>query len=147
MGFSCFFIPLVSQFKVGPGLDVSSTHGPVIHSRAMNKVQSHIDDAISKGAKLALGGHALPELGPNFYAPTVLVDVPLTGTLMDSEETFGPVAGLMRFSSEEQLLERANDTQYGLAGYFFTKDVGRAFRVAEELECGMVGVSAFFSSF
>lgn len=85
----------------------------------MAKVQKHVEDAVSKGAKIAIGGKPLTELGPHFFAPTVLLDVPLRGTLMESEETFGPVAGLMKFSTEEELIERANDTPYGLAGCEF----------------------------
>lgn len=106
----------VAAFKLGHPLDAGVTHGPVIHARAMAKTAKHVEDAVSKGATVALGGKALPELGPHFYAPTVLLNVPAQGTLMESEETFGPVAGLMKFKTEEELIERANDTPFGLAG-------------------------------
>ncbi|KAL7417791.1 succinate-semialdehyde dehydrogenase mitochondrial precursor [Mrakia frigida] len=140
--FTALLVKKVAAFTLGSPLSASTTHGPLIHARSLAKVDLHVQDALSHGAKLLLGGHALPEHGPNFYAPTILGDVPTKGgLLMHKDETFGPVAGLMKFETEEELLELGNDTEFGLAGYFYTKDLARAFRVAEELECGMVGVN------
>ncbi|OAX84171.1 hypothetical protein ACJ72_01446 [Emergomyces africanus] len=116
------------------------THGPVIHSRAVDKVAEHVLDATSKGATIVAGGQKVPDLGSNFFQPTVL-----TGMTKDmklaSEETFGPVAGLFAFETEKEVVDLANKAEVGLAGYFYSKDVGRVFRVAEALEVGMVGVN------
>ncbi|KIV94667.1 hypothetical protein PV10_02411 [Exophiala mesophila] len=134
------FAEKVKGFKVGHGFDSGVTHGPVIHSRAIEKVESHVKDATSKGAKLLVGGQRLPDLGDNFFAPTVL-----TGATKDmaiaSEETFGPVAGIFPFDTEKEVVAWANAAEVGLAGYFFSRDVGRIYRVAEALEVGMVGVN------
>ena len=99
-----------------------------------------MDDALRKGATLLVGGGRVPALGPNFYAPTLLGDA-TTDMHIFREETFGPVAPLFRFDSEEDAVRMANDTPYGLAAYFFTRDLGRAWRVSEALEYGMVGVN------
>lgn len=134
------FVDKARGFKLGPGFAEGITHGPVIHSRAVAKVDQHVRDAESKGAKIILGGKKASELGENFYYPTVL-----TGMTKDmqlaSEETFGPVAGLFPFETEEEVVELANRAEVGLAGYFFAGDVKRIFRVAEALEVGMVGVN------
>lgn len=116
-----------------------STHGPLIHDRAVEKVQRHVDDALAKGAQLVHGGKRLPGAG-SFFAPTVLSDVP-ADALVNQEETFGPLAALTRFETEEEVIKLANDTPVGLAGYFFSRDVGRVWRVAEALEVGMVGTN------
>jgi len=129
----------VSAFKVGNGLESDTTHGPLIHDRAIEKVQRHIDDAVSKGAQVLVGGQRLPGRG-TFFAPTVLADVPQSA-LINQEETFGPLAAITRFETEEEVVRLANDTPVGLAGYFYSRDVGRAWRVAEALEVGMVGVN------
>ncbi|KAI0355516.1 succinic semialdehyde dehydrogenase [Trametes cingulata] len=129
----------VAAFKVGNGLDKDTTHGPLIHDRAIEKVQRHVEDALSKGAQLVHGGKRLPGPG-SFFAPTVLSDVP-PDALVNQEETFGPLAALTRFETEEEVVRMANDTPVGLAGYFFSRDVGRVWRVAEALEVGMVGTN------
>lgn len=105
----------------------------------MAKVARHVDDAVSKGAQILVGGTRL-DIGGSFFAPTVLSDVP-AGTLIGDEETFGPLAALTKFETEEEVIRLANDTDVGLAGYFYSRDVGRAWRVAEALEVGMVGVN------
>jgi len=138
--FATKFAAKVREFSVGNGFDSSVTHGPLIHQRAMDKVDQHVRDAESKGAKIVVGGHKLPSLGPNFFEPTVLTGM-TTDMAMASEETFGPVAGLFPFDTEEEVVRIANSTTVGLAGYFFSKDFHRAHRVAERLEVGMVGVN------
>lgn len=138
--FSTKFVAEVKKMKLGHGLDPSTTHGPLIHDRAVEKVQSHIKDAVSKGAKILAGGSPVPALGPNFHELTILGDVP-KDALVSKDETFGPLAPLIKFSTEEEVLELANDTEFGLAGYFFSKDYARVFRVGEALETGMVGAN------
>jgi succinate-semialdehyde dehydrogenase/glutarate-semialdehyde dehydrogenase len=125
--------------KVGNGMDDGVVQGPLINEDAVLKVEEHIADAVSKGARVAAGGkrHAL---GGSFFEPTVLADVP-RHALIFSEETFGPVAPLFRFETEEEAIALANDTPFGLASYVFARDVGRIFRVVEQLEFGMVGVN------
>ena len=134
------FAEKVRAFKVGSGFEEGTTHGPLIHDRAVSKVDAHVRDAERKGAKVTVGGQKMPDLGDNFFQPTVL-----TGMHMDMqlaiEETFGPVAGLFPFNSEKDVVEMANKAEVGLAGYFFSRDVQRIFRVAEALEVGMVGVN------
>ncbi|KAI9171722.1 Glutarate-semialdehyde dehydrogenase [Paramyrothecium foliicola] len=134
------FADKVKGFKVGKGFDEGTTHGPLIHERAVAKAQSHIDDAQKKGGKVLVGGQKLPDLGSNFLAPTVIRD--MTGDMaLASEETFGPVAGLFPFKTEKEVVDLANRAEVGLAGYFFSRDVERIYRVAESLEVGMVGVN------
>ena len=119
-----------------PGTD-TSTHGPLIHARAADKVESHIKDAVAKGAKLLIGG----ERGEgSFFQPTVLSGITPDARVLQ-EETFGPLAALVEFESEAEVLQAANDTSVGLAGYFFSRDIGRIYRVAEGLQVGMVGVN------
>ncbi|KAJ9210249.1 hypothetical protein DTO166G4_8177 [Paecilomyces variotii] len=134
------FAAKVRQFTMGGGFAEGITHGPVIHGRAIDKVAEHVKDAESKGAKVVVGGKPATDLGPNFYQLTVL-----TGMTKDmkiaSEETFGPVAGLFPFETEQEVVELANNTDVGLAGYFFSSNVKRIFRVAEALEVGMIGVN------
>jgi succinate-semialdehyde dehydrogenase/glutarate-semialdehyde dehydrogenase len=129
----------VSALVIGDGLAAGVTTGPLINEAAVQKVIEHIEDATKLGAKVHLGGkrHAL---GGNFFEPTILTDVPLAAKL-SQEETFGPVAPLIRFSSTEEVIALANDTEFGLASYFYTRDISRAWRVAEALEYGMVGVN------
>ncbi|HET9147316.1 MAG TPA: NAD-dependent succinate-semialdehyde dehydrogenase [Acetobacteraceae bacterium] len=129
----------VEALRVGNGMDEGVTQGPLINQDAVTKVEEHIEDALKHGAKLVTGGrrHAL---GGNFFEPTVLADVP-HDALIFHEETFGPVAPLFRFKSEEEAIQLANDTDYGLASYFYARDVGRVFRVAEALEYGIVGIN------
>jgi len=129
----------VNKLRVGDGLAGATDQGPLIDGKALEKVQEHVADAQAKGARVALGGK-LHALGGTFYEPTVLLDV-TAGMRIAQEETFGPVAPLFRFDSEQQVIALANDTEAGLAGYFYTRDLARAFRVAEALECGIVGVN------
>lgn len=125
--------------KVGNGLDEVSALGPLIDGNAVAKVEAHIADALSKGAEIAAGGkrHAL---GGNFFEPTILRNVD-AGMQVAREETFGPLAPLFRFEDETDVIAQANDTDFGLASYFYARDLSRVFRVAEALEYGMVGVN------
>jgi succinate-semialdehyde dehydrogenase/glutarate-semialdehyde dehydrogenase len=127
------------KLKVAPGTEAGAEQGPLIDSNALAKVQEHVDDALSKGAKVMTGGrrHAL---GGTFYEPTVLANV-TTQMKVAREETFGPVAPLFRFKAEDEAVRLANDTEFGLAGYFYSRDVGKVWRVAEQLEYGLVGVN------
>jgi succinate-semialdehyde dehydrogenase/glutarate-semialdehyde dehydrogenase len=129
----------VKKLKPAPGLEAGATQGPLIDDKAVAKVEEHIEDALSKGARVVVGGkrHAL---GGRFFEPTVLADV-APGALMAREETFGPVAPLFRFTKEEEAIAMANDTEFGLAAYFYGRDIGRVWRVAEALESGMVGIN------
>jgi len=129
----------VKKLKPAPGLEPGATQGPLIDDKAVAKVEEHIQDALSKGARVVVGGHR-HALGGRFFEPTVLADVAPTA-LMAREETFGPVAPLFRFKTEEEALARANDTEFGLAAYFYARDIGRVWRVAEGLESGMVGIN------
>jgi succinate-semialdehyde dehydrogenase / glutarate-semialdehyde dehydrogenase len=130
----------VKGFKVGFGFDEGTTHGPVIHDRAISKVDAHVKDAVNKGAKVVVGGQKMPDLGDNFFQPTVLTGMK-SDMQLASEETFGPVAGLFSFQTEKEVVELANQAEVGLAGYFFSKSIDRIWRVAEALEVGMVGVN------
>jgi succinate-semialdehyde dehydrogenase / glutarate-semialdehyde dehydrogenase len=132
----------VSSLKVGPASDTRSQIGPMINARAVDKIDRHVRDAVSKGASVACGGRLLPsaEMGPNYYAPTVLVNADATMEC-HCEETFGPVVPVTRFETEEEVLVNANDTPFGLAGYFYSTNVRRIARVTDALECGIVGVN------
>ncbi|OAA55630.1 succinate-semialdehyde dehydrogenase [Cordyceps fumosorosea ARSEF 2679] len=130
----------VAGFRVGDGLDAATTHGPLIHGRAVQKCAEHVEDAVAKGARVLVGGGRVPALGSNFFAMTVLADVKPTMRIA-REETFGPIAAVFTFDTEEEAIALANDTEVGLAGYFFSKDHSRCWRVAEALEVGMVGVN------
>jgi len=129
----------VKALKVGPGTQAGVNIGPLIDKNAVAKVEEHVSDALAKGAKVVVGGkrHAL---GGLFYEPTVLADV-TTGMKVTREETFGPVAPLFRFKTEADGLAMANDTEFGLASYFYARDVGRIWRVGEGIESGMVGIN------
>ncbi len=127
----------VAKLKVGHGAEAGVTTGPLIDGNAVAKVQAHLADALEKGARVVQGGKAL---GGNFFEPTVLADV-TTEMRVAREETFGPLAPLFRFSDEAEVVRQANDTEFGLACYFYTRDLGRTFRVAEALEYGMVGIN------
>lgn len=130
----------VKDLTVGCGTDPGVTQGPLINAAAVRKVESHIEDALAKGARVITGGkrHAL---GHTFFEPTVLADV-TPEMRIAREEVFGPVAPLFRFGSDDEVVRLANDTEFGLAAYFYTRDIGRAWRVAEALEYGMVGINA-----
>ncbi|KAJ0368266.1 hypothetical protein COL26b_010917 [Colletotrichum chrysophilum] len=129
-----------SSFKVGHGFDAEVTHGALIHVRAVEKVAQHVDDAIGKGATVLTGGLAMPHLGETFYAPTVLTGVKDTMDVA-AAETFGPVAALFSFDTEQEVIQRANSCRVGLAGYVYSGDLDRVYRVAEQLEVGMVGIN------
>jgi succinate-semialdehyde dehydrogenase / glutarate-semialdehyde dehydrogenase len=134
------FTARVKAFKLGHGFDDGVTHGPLIHARAVRKVESHLEDAREKGATILIGGERRADLGPNFFSPTVLTG--LTNEMaIAHEETFGPVAGLFPFETEEEVITYANDTPVGLAGYFFSRDISRIYRVAELMDVGIVGVN------
>ena len=137
--FAALLVEAVKKLKPAPGLEPESTQGPLIDDRAVEKVEQHIDDALTKGARLAAGGHR-HALGGRFFEPTVLVDV-TPEMMVAREETFGPVAPLFRFRSEDEALRLANDTEFGLEAYFYGRDVGRVWRVAEGLEYGIVGIN------
>jgi len=125
--------------KVGQGTEVGVVLGPLINEMALAKVETHVKDAVGHGATVMTGGKR-HELGGTFYEPTVLADAS-TKMLLNKEETFGPVAALYRFKDEEEAVRVANDTQSGLAAYFFSRDIGRCWRVSEQLEYGLVGVN------
>ena len=129
----------VSAMKVGYGTETGTVIGPLIDMKAVEKVEEHVHDAVAKGAKIVVGGKR-HSLGGTFYEPTVLTDVN-TQMKVTREETFGPVAPLFRFSSDRQAIEMANDTVFGLAAYFYSRDIGRCWRVSEALEYGIVGVN------
>ncbi|HYG26441.1 MAG TPA: NAD-dependent succinate-semialdehyde dehydrogenase [Caulobacteraceae bacterium] len=129
----------VRELKVGEGTEEGVTQGPLISQAAAKKVEAHVADALSRGARVLTGGRAHP-LGGTFFEPTVLADVP-ADALVCREETFGPVAALTRFTSEEEAIALANGTEFGLAAYFYSRDIGRIMRVAEALEVGIVGVN------
>ncbi len=129
----------VAKLRVGNGLENNVDLGPLINAAAVQKVEDHIADAVNKGARVLSGGKA-HSLGSTFFEPTVLSDVTVE-MLLASEETFGPVAPLFRFVDEDDVIRQANDTEFGLAAYFYAADLARAFRVAEALEYGMVGVN------
>ena len=126
--------------QVGNGFDAGVSQGPLIDAQALAKVEAHVADALAKGATLVTGGERLPALGAHFYAPTVLSGVSAE-MLCTKEETFGPVAPVLRFETEAEVLAAANATESGLASYFYSRDIGRIFRVGEALEYGMVGVN------
>jgi succinate-semialdehyde dehydrogenase/glutarate-semialdehyde dehydrogenase len=132
-------VDAVTKLRVGDGLKGATDQGPLIDTKALAKVEEHIEDAVSKGAKVALGGrrHAL---GGTFFEPTVLTGV-TTRMVLAREETFGPVAPLFRFETEAEAIRMANDTEFGLAAYFYTRDLSRSWRVSEALEYGIVGLN------
>ncbi|KAK6457810.1 succinate-semialdehyde dehydrogenase NADP+ dependent [Scheffersomyces xylosifermentans] len=139
--FASKFVQKVKETtQLGNGLQESITHGPLIHERSLAKVQQHIKDAVEKGAKVLLGGNHRPDIGEFFHDLTILSDCTQEMDVAH-EETFGPVAPLFKFSSEEEVLKLANNTEVGLAGYFYSPDISKVFRVAEELNVGMVGVN------
>ena len=130
----------VAALKVGPASDTASQIGPMINDRAVEKIERHVQDAVAKGAKVLTGGQRLPHLGPNYYAPTVLSGADASMACA-CEETFGPVAPLTVFDDEAEVIAQANDTPFGLAGYFYSQNVKRIWRVADALETGIVGIN------
>ena len=137
--FTAKLVEAVQGLKVGNGLEPGVTQGPLIDRAALAKVEDHIDDAVTRGARVLTGGRRA-DLGKTFFEPTVLADVPADAKVA-REETFGPLAPVFRFHTDEEVIALANNTEFGLASYFFSRDVGRIFRVAEALEYGMVGVN------
>ncbi|MGH8259427.1 MAG: aldehyde dehydrogenase family protein, partial [Steroidobacteraceae bacterium] len=137
--FTAKLVAAVAQLRVGDGLEAPTDQGPLIDAQALAKVEEHVADAVSKGARIACGGkrHAL---GGTFFQPTVLTHV-TPDMKVAREETFGPVAPLFAFETEADAVRMANDTEFGLAAYFYTRDLGRSWRVGEALEYGIVGVN------
>jgi len=125
--------------KVAGGFEPGAVIGPLIDMKAVEKVEAHVADAVKKGAKVVIGGKR-SALGGSFYEPTVLTGV-TTDMMITREETFGPVAPLYRFKTEAEAIKMANDTEFGLAAYFYSRDIGRIWRVAEALEYGIVGIN------
>jgi len=129
----------VAQLRVAPASQPDAEQGPLIHERALAKVEEHVRDAVACGAKILVGGHR-HSLGHNFYEPTVLADA-TSAMKITREETFGPIAPLYRFRDEAEGLALANDSPFGLAAYFYARDIGRVWRVAGSLDAGMVGIN------
>jgi len=130
----------VAALRVGPASDAGSQIGPMINARAIEKIERHVQDAVARGARVLTGGARLPALGPNYFAPTVLENADATMACA-CEETFGPVVPLTRFADEAEVIAQANDTPFGLAAYFYARDVRRIWRVADALEAGIVGIN------
>ncbi len=130
----------VAAIQLGNGLEAGVDQGPLIDDAAVAKVELHVSDALAKGARLMAGGRRAEGLGPRFFEPTVLADAN-PSMLCSREESFGPIAPVFRFDTEQEVIALANSTEFGLASYFYSRDIGRIFRVAEALECGMVGVN------
>ncbi|MBT6828707.1 MAG: aldehyde dehydrogenase family protein, partial [Rhodospirillaceae bacterium] len=128
------------KMRVGPGLKGETEQGPLIDMAAVEKVEEHIQDALDKGAKVVTGGKR-HELGGSFFQPTVIANVN-TQMKVAREETFGPLAPLFRFKTDDEAVQLANDTEFGLAAYFYSRDIGRIWRIAEQLEYGIVGINA-----
>jgi succinate-semialdehyde dehydrogenase/glutarate-semialdehyde dehydrogenase len=133
------FSAAVAALRIGNGFDEGVTQGPLINIAAVEKVEEHITDAVGKGARIVAGG-ARHGLGGNFFQPTVLADV-TSGMAVAREETFGPLAPIFRFETEDEAVRMANDTEFGLAAYFYTRDIGRIWRVGEALEYGILGIN------
>jgi succinate-semialdehyde dehydrogenase/glutarate-semialdehyde dehydrogenase len=129
----------VGKLKVGNGVEDGVTQGPLINAAAVQKVEEHIADAVKRGARVTTGGKR-HELGGNFFQPTIMTDVPHDAAIFH-EEDFGPVAPLFRFKTEQEAIALANDTEFGLAAYFYSRDIGRIFRVAEARESGIIGIN------
>ncbi|MBU6487590.1 MAG: NAD-dependent succinate-semialdehyde dehydrogenase [Burkholderiales bacterium] len=138
--FATLLADRVRDMAVGPAREANTQIGPMINARAVDKIERHVDDALAHGARIVTGGKRLSKLGPNFYAPTVLADANANMQLC-GEETFGPVVPLFRFENEQEAVDAANATPYGLASYFYTNDMKRIERVSRVLEAGLVGVN------
>ena len=131
------FSAKVKTLKVGNGFEDDVVQGPLIEDAAVQKVERHVQDAIAKGGKVMVGGH---KLNGQFFEPTVIADAS-ADMLCAREETFGPFAPVFRFHKDQEAIDAANNTEFGLASYFYTRDIGRIYRVSEALEYGMVGVN------
>ncbi|NYT75413.1 NADP-dependent succinate-semialdehyde dehydrogenase [Alcaligenaceae bacterium] len=132
-------VAAVSKLKIGNGLEEGVTQGPLIDENAVRKIEEHIADALEKGGKVLTGGKA-HALGGTFFEPTIMTDI-TPAMKVAKEETFGPLAPLFRFKTDEEVIKLANDTEFGLAAYFYSRDIGRVWRVGEALEYGMVGIN------
>jgi succinate-semialdehyde dehydrogenase/glutarate-semialdehyde dehydrogenase len=130
----------IRALQVGPASQPTSQMGPLINARAVDKVAQHVQDAVARGAAIVVGGTRLPQLGANYFAPTLLTGVK-DSMLCASEETFGPVAAITRFGTEAEAITAANNTPYGLAAYFYAQDVRRIWRLTDALEAGLIGVN------
>jgi len=124
---------------MGPGLEASTTQGPLVNAAAVKKIEEHVADAVAKGGKVEIGGKSAGTKG-FFYPPTV-VSGATAKMVVAKDETFGPLAPIFEFETEEEAVRLANDTEFGLAGYFFSQNIGRCTRVARKLQCGMIGVN------
>lgn len=138
--FASLVLEATQKLKVGHGVDASTTMGALTTKSGMEKMDRHVADAISKGGKTLCGGHRVPNMKGNFYQPTIISGM-TSSMLTTQEEIFGPLLGLYKFETEEEVVKMANDTRYGLAAYFFTRDVSRTWRLLESLEAGMVGMN------
>ncbi|WP_454827674.1 NAD-dependent succinate-semialdehyde dehydrogenase [Paraburkholderia xenovorans] len=138
--FGALLAERVGALKVAPATDPAAQIGPMINSRALDKIARHVDDAVAHGARVLTGGKRLADLGPHYYAPTVLADA-TAAMQLNSEETFGPIVPLFRFEDEAEAVSAANDTPFGLAAYFYSEGVKRIDRVARALEAGIVGIN------
>ena len=134
------FVAAVEQLKVAPGMNEGATMGPLIASNAAESVRAKVEEAIAEGGKCVTGGSALPDVGANFFQPTIITEVD-TESRIWKEETFGPVAAIRSFDTEEEALEVANDCSVGLASYFCSQDLSRVFQVAKQVETGIVGIN------
>jgi len=137
--FAAKLVATVRKLRIGDGLAGETDQGPLIDANALAKVEEHVADALAKGARAATGGHR-HALGGTFYEPTVLTGV-TPAMMVAKEETFGPVAPLFRFDTEQEAIRMANDTEFGLAAYLYTRDLARSWRVSEALEYGIVGLN------
>ncbi|XP_033343273.1 succinate-semialdehyde dehydrogenase [NADP(+)] GabD [Bombus vosnesenskii] len=135
-----FLSRIKSEIKMGDGSKKGVTHGPLIKESQLSMIHALVTDAVEKGAKVHCGGTPLPELGPLFYAPTLMTDVTKDMQIY-SKEIFGPVAVIHKFETENEVIQSSNDTSVGLAGYFYSRDISQIFRVAKQLEVGMIGVN------
>ena len=134
------FAAQVGKLKVGNGFADGVSQGPLIEPAALLKVQRHLDDAIAKGGKVVVGGKALSSVGTQFFEPTVISEA-TSSMICAKEETFGPFAPVFRFTTDQEAIDAANNTEFGLASYFYSRDIGRIYRTAEALEYGMVGIN------
>jgi succinate-semialdehyde dehydrogenase/glutarate-semialdehyde dehydrogenase len=133
----------VKALRIGPATSADAQIGPMINARAVDKIEAHVQDAVARGARVLTGGRRVRDDvadGPHYYAPTVLADADADMELA-GEETFGPVVPLFRFRDEKDVVRAANDTPYGLATYFYTRDIARVWRVSEQLQSGLVGIN------
>lgn len=137
--FTTALVTRVNKLRMGPGIDPLTTQGPLVNEAAVDKIADHVSDAISKGGKIETGGQR-PN-GPGFFYPPTVISGVTTQMKVNSEETFGPLAPIITFKTEEEAIAIANSTEFGLSGYFFTQNAARVMRVAHRLQCGMVGAN------